>query len=355
MTTSTRLRFAALAIVATCLLAATPALAERRVTDAAGRSLVLPDRIERVYAMGHTIPVVGAVAPGKLINTYKLPEAAHRYLAPALYEGKVVPTSGKTLSDEEVLRAAPQLIVMENVGNASDLAERLQARLHLPVVLIDQDLLRCKASFTLLGELLGETAQAQRMADFVSTHLDPIPALAKTIPENKRVRVYYAEGPDGLSTNPSGSNHTEIIDYVGGINVAKVEAIPGEGMNSVNMEQIYLWQPQLILVWTPNADQLMTWHAITRNPLWQRVDAVRQGHVVQIPWLPFSWFDRPPGSNRMIGVLWLAQRLYPDVYHYDLIALTREYFRIFYHHPLSEAEARSLLALADPATPGGKR
>jgi len=332
------------------VLLAAPTLAGQSITDMAGRRVGLPDQILRVYAVGHCIPLVGAIAPEKLANNYRLSDEAKRFLSPTLYEGKAVPLTGQRFSDEEILNMRPDLIVMEAAGGAADQANRLEARLHVPVVLVDQDLWQAKQAFAFLGAVLGHPAQARVLADFVATYLDPIHAHAKAIRESDRVRVYYAEGPNGLSTNPAGSAHTQVLDFVGANNVARVANLPDEGMSAISLEQLYLWQPELILVWTPAADRLTTWHAIVDDPLWQRLTAVRQGRVIQIPWLPFSWLDRPPGSNRILGTLWLAQRLYPDKFKFDLPAVTREYFQKFYHHPLSAADARHLLDLAEPTT-----
>ncbi len=51
------------------LVAPRPALAERGVTDSAGRSVRLPDRVARVFAAGPPASVlVYALAPGKLLG-----------------------------------------------------------------------------------------------------------------------------------------------------------------------------------------------------------------------------------------------------------------------------------------------
>ncbi len=315
----------------------------------AGRLINVPDEVRRVYAIGHCVPIVGAIAPEKLVNSYRLSDSARRFLPAAYYVGKTVPVGGMCFSDEEVLKMAPDLIVMEAGAAARDQADRLSQRLHIPVVLVDQDMRAYKQAFAFLGELLGHQAQAGILADFVATKLDPIAEKAKNISDDKRMRVYYAEGVDGLSTNPSGSNHVQVLDFVGAINVAQVVNAPGEGMSVISLEQLYLWQPDVVLAWTPSADQLTTWRAIAESPLWQELHAVKKGRLIQIPWLPFSWFDRPPGSNRILGAIWLAQTLYPDVFRFDLPAVTREYFRKFYHYELSAAEADYLLQLAHPA------
>ena len=337
--------------LALCLVfLAGAAHAERTITDMGGRTVRVPDEVRKVYAVGHCLPIVGAVAPDKLLNGPRLSEAMKPYLAPAFYEGKVAPVGGMRIADEEILKLAPDLIVMESIGGSADQARRMEERLHLPVVLVDQDILKAKSAFVFLGELLGRPEQGRRLADYVARYVDPVGETARSIPAEKRLRVYYAEGSNGLSTNPAASIHTQVLDFVGGINVASVAAAPGEGYSEVSIEQLLAWQPDRILVWTPDAEHLSTWRAIVDNPLWHGLGAVKKGQVIQIPWLPFSWFDRPPGSNRLLGVLWLAKTLYPDRFRFDLTAATREYFKLFYHTELSAADAAALLRLASPAS-----
>ncbi|MDR2030676.1 MAG: ABC transporter substrate-binding protein [Azoarcus sp.] len=342
----------------TLWLIAAPAFAERALTDMAGRSLRLPDHVRRVFAVGHCIPIVGAVAPDKLANNYRHATestAARRFLSPLFYENKIIPSVGIMLSDEEIARMKPDLVIMETSAQALDRAGRMQDKLGVPVALIDPDFLKLKEAIGFLGEVLERREHAEKLKDFIVRHVDPIAPRARGIPAGERVRVYYAEGPDGLSTNPAGSSHTQVLDYVGGINVAQVHNQPGEGMNKVTLEQLYLWQPARILVWTPGAEQQTTFRAIVNDPLWQKLDAVAQGKVTQIPWLPYSWFDRPPGSNRVIGTPWLAQLLYPKVFDYDMTLLVQEYSRLFLHKELSAADARYLLDLATPGKPDARR
>lgn len=321
----------------------------RTVVDMGGRSVTVPAHIQRVYAVGHCLPMVAAVAPEALLNSYPLTEEAKAFLSPSIYQGKAVPHSGMRFSDEEVLNLHAQVVILEATPNGVDSAERLQEKLKLPVLLVSQDMHRYREAFAFLGQVLERPAQAARLSAFVSRYLEPLEAQARTIPARERVRVYYAENPDGLATNPSGSSHSQMLDYVGADNVARVTNVPDEGFSQVSMEQLLVWQPEVILTWTVNAAAgLPTYRAVTRGPLWQQLTAVRRGRVYQIPWLPFSWFDRPPGTNRILGTLWLAQLLYPRRFHYDLVQVTREYFHTFYHRDLSVAQARYLLNSAKP-------
>jgi iron complex transport system substrate-binding protein len=65
--------------------------------------------------------------------------------------------------------------------------------------------------------------------------------------------------------------------------------------------------------------------------------------VALSPGLPFGWIDRPPSLNRLIGLRWLAEVLYPDRTGWDLRAETREFYRLFYQVELDDPELDRLL------------
>jgi iron complex transport system substrate-binding protein len=74
------------------------------------------------------------------------------------------------------------------------------------------------------------------------------------------------------------------------------------------------------------------------------VRAVRDGRVHLSPKLPFGWVDFPPGVNRLIGLWWLGQRVYPERFPEDLGALTREFHQRYYHVTPSDAQVTRVLA-----------
>ncbi|WP_321419913.1 ABC transporter substrate-binding protein [uncultured Desulfobacter sp.] len=238
-----------------------------------------------------------------------------------------------------------------------------------PVIMISQDMHKYKEVFAFLGDILDKKEQARKLSDFIISYLEPIEKIAQSILKDKRASVYYAEGKDGLMSEPQGSNHIQALEYAGGVSVARIpkqkrpplgpppkKNMTGPGKekklrprpNNVTIEQISKWNPSYILVWSPGAEELTTWNAITTNPQWQTVNAVKAGKMIQVPSIPYSWFDRPPGSNRIIGTIWLAKLLYPDKYDFDLIPVMQEYFKLFYHSQLSTGQAANLLKTAHP-------
>jgi iron complex transport system substrate-binding protein len=173
-------------------------------------------------------------------------------------------------------------------------------------------------------------------------------ALANT-PVDTRPRVYLARGPDGLETGVVGSINTEIIERAGGRNVA--EAAGQRGLVRASMEQIIVADPEIILTWDRNF-----FDRVGKDPLWAGVRAVREKRVYLAPTAPFGWIDRPPSLNRVIGLKWLAGLFYPDKFRDDLRATTREFYRLFYHVEVSDAELETLIAWSKGQAPaaGGR-
>jgi iron complex transport system substrate-binding protein len=148
--------------------------------------------------------------------------------------------------------------------------------------------------------------------------------------------VYYARGPAGLETGLRGSINVEILEFAGLHNVAAEH--PG-GLANVSLEQVLRWDPQVIVT----IDQGFA-TTVRDNPSWQGVRAVRDGRVHLSPKLPFGWIDFPPGVNRLIGLWWLGKVVFPTLFPEDLKALTAEFYRRWYHAPVTAAQVERVLA-----------
>ena len=54
--------------------------------------------------------------------------------------------------------------------------------------------------------------------------------------------------------------------------------------------------------------------------------------------------NSPPSVNRVLGIWWLGNLLYPQLYDYDMTAVAQEYYRLFWHYDLSAEEAAGMLS-----------
>ena len=59
-----------------------------------------------------------------------------------------------------------------------------------------------------------------------------------TVPADSDPEVYYARGPQGLTTGMKGSINVEMIEFLGAANVAARQT---GGLTNVGLEQVVLW------------------------------------------------------------------------------------------------------------------
>jgi len=143
---------------------------------------------------------------------------------------------------------------------------------------------------------------------------------------------------DGLSTDCDKSGHAELIGVAGGRNVHHCHTQSLFGLEGVSLEQVMLYDPDVILVKEP-----VFFAQVFSDPRWQRIKAVKEKRVYLIPCQPFNWFDRPPSFMRLLGARWLANLLYPDRYRVNMIKETQEFFRLFLAVSLTPQEAGAIL------------
>lgn len=249
------------------------------------------------------------------------------------------------INTEELLKAKPDVIFSVGPDPLSDTnksdADKLQQQLNIPVLVVDGDIRSTEKAYTFIGQILGVEDKAQELAAYCTKTLNEVTAATQSIPEDKRVKFYYAEGPKGLATEPKGGSHALVLDLVNGNNVAQVTAKGGGGMSDVSLEQVLKWNPDVILSWGVDAGG--AYDLIRTSEDWKNINAVKNNKVIEIPNYPFNWFDRPPSVNRFLGLKWLANTFYPDYYKVDLVKEVKEFYALFYHANLSDDDAKDLL------------
>ncbi len=324
----------------------------RTFTDDAGRTREIPAKVKKVFS---TSPIgtyfIYSLNEKKLggLNT-KISANEKLYLSQ--YYQNLPLLGGDFGKDnktncEAVIQVGCDLAI--SMGDVSDFyvsaADRLEKKLGIPVILLDGSLMSIPQTYKKLGELLGEEKRAKILADYTQDLLDRTKKIVAKIPENEKIRVYYAEGNEGLETDPEGSLHTEVLRFVGGINVAKVKKMKGYGRATVSMEQIMNWNPEMIIVCIDqgfNSDGDF-YSKIYSNSLWEKVKAVENKQVYKIPYKPFNFCDRPPSINRISGIVWLSNLLYPKYFNYDVKAEVKKIYKLFYHKMLSDDEIDEIL------------
>ncbi len=319
----------------------------RMVTDSAGRTVAIPDSIERVYAAGPPASVLLYVlAPDRLVGWPRAPSGADERFIPEAYRG--LPETGRltgrgsTANLEVVLRNEPDLIVDFGAVNSAhvSLADRMQAHTGIPYLLIDGTFENTAAALRQMGDVLGVRARGEELANYVDNVFGDLDAVLAGIAMEQRPRVYLARTPAGLETGLAGSINTEIIERAGGRNVAKsgITDPPRRSLVQISIEQVLLADPDTVVTWDRNF-----YARVWTDPLWQGIDAVRRGRVFLAPTSPFGWIDRPPSINRVIGLRWMSGLFFPERMPFDRNRDTREFYRLFYHVDLSDEQLNRLV------------
>lgn len=312
------------------------------IKDSAGRDVPVPAQTLRVFPAGPPAAIMlYTLAPELLLGWPRANRAEECvYMLPdicAKPEVGRITGRGNTANLESVLALKPDLIL--DVGSTSEtyvsLANRVQEQTGIPYALLDGRFVHMPTVYKTLGALIGRERDGEDFADYCNQTLTAITQRIASVTREQRPRVYYARGPRGLQTGAGGSINVETVELVARNAAGE---IPG-GLVNVSIEQVLLWNPDVIVT----IDQEFA--ATVRNdPVWGAVKAVRDGRVHLSPKLPFGWVDFPPSVNRLIGLWWLANILYPERFPEDMTALTRDFYSKFYRVTPTDAQIAHVLA-----------
>jgi iron complex transport system substrate-binding protein len=316
----------------------------REVTDMAGRRVRIPKTVKKVFTDRFLSLMAFALDPKITCNaTFRIPEAGRKYISEIYYTDKPLTEN----NEEEILNLHPDVILLSLFGEEScETAVRMQEKLHIPVLLVKFELTDYRNAYKFLGQALNRQETSVQIIDFLDRYVIPLHEQTKKIPVEKRPSVYYAEGNIGLNTEAAGSLHSQAIDYLHARNVATVKSGNLHGMVAVTAEQVLAWNPDVIVIWSgfplgiglpkEAKKDKTTMEYILTDPVWKQINAVRNKRIYQVPSLPFGWIDRPPSVNCVPGVLWLAHRLYPETFTFDLNDALKICFRLFYHVEITD-------------------
>ena len=320
----------------------------KNIIDMSGRAIEIPASLNKVVATSPPMTtVIYMIAPEKLTALNFEWTDSEKVYVPSQYQG--LPNIGgwygtQDGSYEEFIASEPD-IVIESIdeggdGDLSTINERQTKFGKIPVVAVNDttSVEKVDASITFIGEVIGAQDNAKKLTDFNDKYLDIVHKKSPQITDKKN--VYYAEGNDGLKTNPSGSVHGQLIDLVGGKNVA--DSLSQGNTTSgvqVSIEQVISWNPDVIITTDPDF-----YAKVYNDSNWAGINAVKNHEVYLSPQSPFKWFDRPVGANMIIGVPWTAKVIYPDQYSdIDMLSATKEFYSNFYHFDLSDEQAKQIL------------
>ncbi len=317
------------------------------VTDSTGREVVLPEELTQIAPSGTSAQMIlYTLVPDHLVGWGKTPGKAQKKYIPEKYYN--LPEFGQfygknaSLNLEALIAAKPQVIIdMGDMkkGHKEDM-DRIQEQTGIPTIFIEANLDNFAEAYRKLGELFGVQEQAEQLAAYIDETVQTTQDIAAKIPQEERVSVMFGTGETGLDVNAKGSIHSAVIELVGADNAIEVDEVSNKGGgNTISMETVMVAQPDVI-VFSAGAP----YDTVADDKNWSGVKAIQEGKYYEIPSEPYNWLTEPPSVNRIIGVRWLGNLLYPERYPYDMIKETKDFYELFWRYTLTDEEAKELLA-----------
>lgn len=329
-------------------VAPVPAAAEPAATtagvvtliDQAGQQVTIGQPVERivssygmaslyVYALGGGDRLVGATF---LMSKDEQIKARLGLLRP---DPTALPDPGgqQDASVEEVAKADPDLILIAARAASQDTMQALG----VPMIRFEGETMdRLKEALTITGQALGPdaTARAADLTAYMDERLAEIKVVSDATPPDQRKRVFIS-GTSPLKTAGKDMLQSEMVALAGGVNVA--QEISGF-WTEVNLEQVAQWDPEVIFTVPYKGASV---EAILNSPEWANITAVKNGQVFMLPKYLGPWDT--PIPEAVLGVLWMAGRLFPDTpLREGCEARTIDFYQRFYDLAISAEDAAAL-------------
>jgi len=317
-------------------------IAEPEVTilDQIGQTVTIPQPVERlasIYGIG-TFYVYALGAANRLVTAYYVGVKGIPNASEAMFRWEPRLADILSFGDpnvEELAASAAQAILADGARYAA-FAEQM-AYVGIPVVqyLVEtpQEL---KEAMVLTASFLGADAQT-RANVFISDYdrvFDTVARDLADLSDEARVRVLFLG--TSLTTAASGDMfQSHLIAAAGGQSVAS--DLLGY-WNEVNLEQILLWDPEVIVIPPYGPVQPAD---ILENPDWAAIEAVKAGRVHRMPRV-IGPMDTPVPES-LLGIVWMAKLFYPELVSLDLEEEVIRFYSFYYDFVLTDDEVEYLI------------
>lgn len=240
--------------------------------------------------------------------------------------------SRQNFNIEEAATLAPDFIIGSARSTWLDVVEQLEINVFLMDAETPEQL---KETVLLLGDLFGphSSAQAQAWNAYYDFVIETITNQIGDVPSEEKIRVLFT-GTEPLRVASGDMYQTDIITAAGGISVS------AELMgfwNDVNMEQVAIWDPDVIIV-PPYGGASV--EAITESAEWQILSAVQNRRVYRMPRLVAPWDT--PGPDSVMGVVWMAELLYPELIEFSCGTEAEYFYNTFLNYAISGEEIAAI-------------
>lgn len=267
----------------------------RLITDALGRQVEVPAKVERIAALGNaqrllvylglSDKIVGAAKITKENIADITPVTPFAYVNQKLWAELpcIGDGNGDDFYPEEILKLQPDVIVCSTISEEAVL--NLQDQTGIPVVFVKTDTLFSKEyseAFLILGETCGVKDRAEEIVNYINAALADLHTRTKDIAAEDKPSALSAaatfRGPHGIE---GVRLKDPLLEAINAFNVA-ASSFTGAASAEVDREQILLWDPDYIFC-DYSGVHLVQADAATDTAFYEQLSAYRDDRMYQHP------------------------------------------------------------------------
>ena len=311
-------------------LFSTTCYAKRNIVDAMGRTVSIPDKVEKVICSGPGCLrlLTYLQAQDRIVGVDDMETRRQKFdarpYALANPQFKKYPEFGSFRGHDNpeqilVLEPQPQVIFKTYATMGHDPIE-LSEKTGIPVTVLNYGDLGANRdqlfqAIRIMGEALGQDKRAGEVVAFFESAIQDLHDRTKDIPEEKRPACYVggiaSKGPHGYQSTEPGYPP---LAFIHAKNLAFSTGLKGKALmhSNVAKEKIVEWDPEILLLDLSTlqmGDKTGGLYELRTDPAYAALTAVQKGKVYGV--LPYNWYSRNYGSI-LANAYYLGKLIYPD-------------------------------------------
>lgn len=326
------------------------------ITDHNGNVVTVPKNIERI-AFGNILPLPSVVAvffdsADKIVGMPKgsMTAAQNSLLSelyPEILNARTEYINGADVNIEELIKLDVD-VFLYNAANAS--TKDLLDKAGIPGIAVAVNKWEYDAIETLnqwislLSELFPENDRITQTEAYSRAAYDRVQERISDLSDEERARIFFLFQYTDSSIATSGNQFFGQwwADAIGAVNVG--EEVNKDNSITVNMEQVYAWNPEHILITNFTTAQPEDLYNNTIGSYdWSAITAVKEQRINKMPVGMYRSYTC--GVDTPVTLLWLAKTVYPDLFtDIDITQETRTYYKEVFDIELTDEQAEKIFA-----------
>lgn len=324
------------------------------IVDHGGFEVEVPNKIERIVVCD-ILPMPSVISvffdsADKIVgmSSTSMTAAENSLLGelyPEILEAETGFIEGGVVNVEELMKLEPDVVIYST--SSAEIGEQLRnagfAAVGMSVNKWEYDCIETLNNWILLlSELFPDNDKTEIVEKYSDEVYKMVQKRLVEIPEEERENVFFLFKYDDSNIMTSGSSFFGHwwATATGSSNVAA--EITTDNQVTVNMEQIYDWNPSVIFVsnfTTAGVDDI--YNNTVGNYDWSAIDAVKNERVYKMPLGMYRSYT--PGVDTPITLMWMAKTTYPEYFEdIDITEETMKYYKEVFGVELTAEQAEMI-------------